>query len=164
MARKKEAAPEPEVAVNEFRTDTHRRIAGMLMRPRSAAEIAAEFAKHDPWVEGDPPRTDPMTGEVSEATGAYTAAGVTEYLEDLEAEGLAVNMGNFEEASAALEAQNGNPELVDFAGDSGSFFALAEAERKYPYLSRADHWVRTNAAQARLVGPVPGAPGTEDLR
>jgi hypothetical protein len=133
-------------ATNEFASDTHRRVAGSLMRPRSAQEIADEFNRHDPYV----------------ADKARSAEGVEEYLRDLEAEGLAVNLGTFADGEAAMAAQNKDKAAIDFTGDAEIFAAIAAADHKHPFLDSADHWVRTNDAQARLIGVAPGSEETTD--
>ena|SRR5215211_6027768 len=150
------------MAVNEFETDTHRRVAGMLMRPRTAAEIAEEFRRHDPYVNGEQGGYDRAANEVIEPTGAYTTEGVEDYLKDLEADGLAKNIGTFDNPKDALDRQDGDKALINFDGSRKEFKALAESELKWPFLQTADHWVRTIEAQDRLVGEAPGSENADE--
>ena len=126
-----------EIAVNDFASDTHRRVVANFGRPRTAREVAAQLQRDDPYVDDK----------------AYGAAGCAEYVKDLEADGLLKNLGKFESGKEALKAQDADKDVIDFDGDKATFEAAAENPRKFPHLDEDDHYVRTALAQAKLIGP-----------
>jgi hypothetical protein len=129
----------PMSEVNDFTTDTHRRVAAQCMRPRSASEIAYALKTLDPHVDED----------------AYHRDGVNEYLADLEADGLVVNLGSFDDAKAALKAQDAHKDAIDFQGDRDAFSARAAHPTRFPFLEQGeDHWVFTKLCHAKLTGEV----------
>lgn len=125
--------------VNEFASDTHRRVVAQFTRPMTAREAADALKKHDPYVEDD----------------AYGAQGVSEYISDLEADGLLTNLGTFDDAKAALDAQDKNKDTINFQGSRESFSKLAENPLKHPYLDEDDHFVQTKLAHEKLAGEAP---------
>jgi hypothetical protein len=127
--------------VNEFDTDTHRRVAAQCMRPRSATEIAHAFQTIP----------DPHVDE-----SALHADGVREYLADLEADGLVKNLGTFDSGEEALKAQNADKDVIDFHGDKDAFIKRAKHPLRFPFLERGeDHYVFTKRCHAKLTGEVP---------
>jgi hypothetical protein len=125
--------------VNDFATDTHRRVAAQCMRPRSATEIADALKQLDPHVDPD----------------AHHADGVNEYLKDLEADGLVKNLGTFDTAEAALDAQNKDKDVIDFYGDPEAFVSRAAHPLRFPFLDRENHFVFTKTCHAKLTGEAP---------
>jgi uncharacterized protein YciI len=131
--------------VNEFQTDTHRRVTAQCLRPRSAREIAYEL----------------QTVDASAADDAKHPDGVNEYLKDLEADGLVVNLGPFEagDGEGALAAQNGNEQALNFEGDTNAFVARSKHPLRFPIFEQGeDHYVMTNLGHARLTGEAPTTP------
>jgi hypothetical protein len=138
-----------DLVLNEFDSDTHRRVCANLSVPRSAAELAAFLSKHDPHVEDD----------------AYSAEGVQDYLDDLEADGLVRNVGSFEvdpddpapAAREVLAAVNDDDDLITIPKAKADGFAeRVEREDAFPYLDSGDHFVMTQLALDRINGPIPG--------
>jgi hypothetical protein len=109
------------------------------MRPRSATEIADRLRT------ADPDTTDAV----------HHRDGVLEVLKDLEADGLVVNLGTFDDPDAALAAQDKHKDAIDFEGDRAVFANMARGPLGYPFLDREDHWAFTKACHARLIGEVP---------
>jgi hypothetical protein len=119
------------------------------MRPRAATEIAYALRKNDPWV---------IHGEDADKANqpdAHHYKGVQKYLDDLEAEGLVVNLGPFDDPKKALAAQDKHSEAINFEGDRQVFASSANGELGFPFLDRADHYVFTKACHARLTGATP---------
>lgn len=135
----------PDVEVNEFQSDTHRRVTAQTMRPRSAREIAYEL----------------QTVDASAAEDAKHPDGVNEYLKDLEADGLVVNLGSFDpgDGEAALAAQKKNKQAMDFEGDEDAFVARSKHPLRFPFFEQGeDHYVMTKLGHARLTGMAPTTP------
>lgn len=122
--------------VNDFATDTHRRVCAQCMYLRSASQIADVLRKVDP--------------NVDEA--AYERHGVEEYLADLEADGLVKNLGTFDDPESALKAQDKDKDVRDFQGSPEVFANSANSQLGYPFLDREAHWVMTNKGHAKLIG------------
>lgn len=138
--------------LNRFASDTHRRVAAQCMRPRSALEVAYALRKHDPSV---------VHGTAASEAGepdAHHWQGAEQYLADLEAEGLVVNVGTFADAEEALAAQDANEQAINFEGDRDVFANAAAKELGFPFLDQGDHYVLTQACRERLLG----ATETED--
>lgn len=172
--------------LNEFESDTHRRVAANCTRPRSATEIALVLRG---------PQYHPALGKLSAHDRyvderAYEPAGVQSYLDELEADGLVKNVGRFAHGEEALEAQDSDPDVVDFQGVRGDesveqlvemqdvagdevaeerirkqkdggqrdgFIGLAAHPARFPLLDAEDHYVMTVACHERLIGPSPDA-------
>lgn len=132
-----------DLVLNEFESDTHRRVCANLSVPRSAEELAAFLSKHDPHVDAS----------------AYGAASVQDFIDDLEAEGLVANVGSFESAADAVAAVRDDADLIDFPKAKAENFAeRAEREDVFPYLDGDDHYVMTALALAKIEGPIPDEP------
>jgi hypothetical protein len=131
-----------EEVLNEFASDTHRRVAGHLSRPRSANDLAHFLARHDPHVEDD----------------AYDPEKVEEYLKDLEADGLVKNIGSgtAEELVAKVKADKDLRTLRSEKADE--FAARAERSDVYPFPEDGDHWVLTQKFIDKVNAPIPGEP------
>lgn len=131
------------MTINEFETDTHRRVAAQCMRPRSATEIADALRQLDPHV-------DPA---------CHHRDGVAAVLEDLEGEGLVKNLGSFDDAGEALAAQDRDKDVIDFQGSRESFENRAAHPLRFPFLERGeDHFVFTKECHDRLTGVGAGSP------
>ncbi|MCA1571157.1 MAG: hypothetical protein LC798_12740 [Chloroflexi bacterium] len=76
-------APDP---AGRFASDTHRRVAGNLAQPRSAADLARILGALDPHVDDS----------------AYRVDGAQSFVDDLKADGLVKTFGPYEEAAAKL--------------------------------------------------------------
>jgi hypothetical protein len=127
-----------EVKINEFASDAHRRVAAQCSRPMSALEIAYSLKRTDPNVPDN----------------LYHASGVQEILKDLEADGLVKNLGPFDDAEAALKAQDKDKDVINFEGSRETFIGRAEHPMRFPFLGRGDdHYVFTKECHARLTGP-----------
>lgn len=127
----------------EFASDTHRRVAGNLTQPRSAADVARILSVLDPFVDDE----------------AYKADGVGEYLSDLAADGCVKNIGSFEDGKAAVRAISSDPDTITLAKEkAANLVAIAENPVRYPFLDTEDHWILTSRGLEALTAEAPDAP------
>lgn len=127
-----------EIAINDFASDAHRRIAAQCSRPMSALEIAYSLKRTDPNV----------------PDAFYHPGAVEEILDELEEDGLVTNLGPFEDGESALEAQDADDDAIDFVGSREAFIRRSEHPIRFPFLERGDdHFVFTKECHARLTGP-----------
>lgn len=128
--------------LNEFESDTHRRVVANLSVPRSVGELADHLRQHDPYVSAE----------------AYGEGSLMEYLKDLEADGLVKNIGTYPDGAEAVKAVRGDGGLIDFPGPkAAAFCARAERPDVGPFLDE-EQWVMTQLALDKINGPVPGEP------
>jgi len=127
------------VAVNDFDSDTHRRVAANLSQPRSARDLARFLARHDPYVEDT----------------AHTEEGLDSYLEDLEADGLVKRIGSFDDGAALVKAVKADADVQTLPEEKAEVLVeRAEHPQRFPFVDE-DHWALTTAGLARLTGPAP---------
>ena len=146
--------------LNDYKNDTLRRVAANCTRPRSATEIAMVL-RGSGAVPDDPNVENVASADGKKMLSVYTAEGIQVYLDQLEADGLVKNLGPFSEAEHALDSQNADGDVVDFQGNPEVFVNSAASPLGWPHLELGeDHYVMTKLALEKLVGEVPGAPGT----
>jgi hypothetical protein len=122
--------------VNDFETDTHRRVAGNLSQPRSARDLARFLARHDPYVED----------------AAHSEEGLDSYLKDLEADGLVKRIGSFEGGKALVAAVKDDDQTVTLPAEKAKTYIVRSANpEKFPYPDE-EHWAMTYAGHRRLTG------------
>jgi hypothetical protein len=159
--------------VNQFASDTHRRVCANLSQPRTAEHLADFLSKTDPQVshgqkghEGRP--------------NAHEASGVRHYLNDLERDGLVVKLGEHaarevsdddEDPDAEIKAlEEAGRGLIDAVSKSKTAVTLPKekaatfVERacnpdKEPYFVKGRaFYALTEKGLAKLTGPVPDEP------
>ena len=127
----------------EFASDTHRRVAGNLTQPRSAADLARLLAALDPFV----------------VDGAYTPNGVESFLKDLEADGMVKQVGTFDDPAAAIKSFAGDADLIDIPKVKAANIAeRAENPVKYPFLDSEDQWLLAKRGLEALTAPGENVP------
>jgi hypothetical protein len=129
--------------VNDFDSDTHRRVAANLSQPRSARDLARFLARHDPYVD--------------EAT--HSEEGVVLYLMDLEEEiesgGLVKRIGSFDSGEALVKAVKADTQTVTLPKEKAEVLVeRAEHSQRFPFVDE-DHWALTTAGLERLTGAAP---------
>jgi hypothetical protein len=130
---------------NEFKTDRHRRVVANLAAPRSSADLASFLARNDPYVR---PRH-------KDEPDVRTVEGAEVVLEELEAEGLVKKIPAPQTAQALIDAVKSDDDVPDLHRDRHKHLKQrADRHDAYPYLEDEDQWYMTNAALARLKGPV----------
>lgn len=140
-------------AIDEFESDTHRRVAANLAQPRSAAGLARFLAAIDPHV----------------TSKAYTPAGVQDYLDDLVKEGLVVRIGGAnadvktaEDAKDAAEAVvaeiKGHDEVPTLPKEKAANWIASSQKRTRRGEIGDVQYVATQAFFDRVAGPIPNEP------
>ena len=136
---------ETETAVNEFDTDTHRRVCANLAQPRSLQDLAAFLRATDPYVDD----------------AAYTVDGVVDYVRDLEADGLVKKLGTFDSGDELVKAIKNDGDVVTLHKDKAA--ALVQRFERpdiFPH-DDEDQYVLTQLALDRINGPIPNEPSLE---
>jgi len=124
------------MVVNDFDSDTHRRVAANLSQPRSARDLARFLAALDPHVD----------------EAAHSEEGVTEYLEDLESDGLVVKLGSFNGGKAIVAALKDSEQAMSLSPEKAKTYIVRAANpQKFPYPDE-EHWAMTHAGHRRLTG------------
>lgn len=130
-------------AIDEFKSDTHRRVAANLAQPRSARELARFLAIHDPHVADD----------------AYSVEGVVDYLKDLEAEGLVLQLDASGDPKAIVDEVRASDAVPTLHKDKAKNFVARATKRRdrQEYLAEPQ-WVATQAFYDRVAADIPNAP------
>jgi len=128
-----------DVIVNEFASDTHRRVAANLSQPRSARDLARFLARHDPYVDDE----------------AHTEEGLDAYLKDLEADGLVKRIGSFDSGESLVKAVKADSDVPTLPKEKAEVLVeRAEHPQRFPFVDE-DHWALTAAGLGRLTGEAP---------
>ena len=128
-----------DVTVNEFASDTHRRVAANLSQPRSARDLARFLARHDPYVDDE----------------AHIEDGLDLYLNDLEASGLVKRIGSFDSGEALAKAVKADSDVLTLPKEKAEvLIERAEHPQRFPFVDE-DQWALTTSGLARLTGEAP---------
>lgn len=129
--------------LNEFASDTHRRVGGVFLQPRSLADAARFLHINDPYVEDR----------------AYNTQGLEEIVKDLQAEGLVkkVGKGTAREILKKIASDDALPTVPKEKAKLWTDRATLRGDR-YPHPEDEDQWATTQAYLDRVNGPIPNEP------
>jgi hypothetical protein len=131
------------MALNEFDSDTHRRVCANLTVPRSVVELAEFLERHDPFVD----------------RRAYSPEGVEEVLRDLEAARLVKRLPGLRDGKAAVKAMRQDKDVQTLPrAKASAFMERVERDDVLPAFDGREYWVATKAGLERLTGRVRDEP------
>jgi hypothetical protein len=126
-------------ALNEFDSDTHRRVCANLSVPRSALELARFLDRHDPHID----------------VAARDGEQVEGFLLDLEADGLVKRIKGLQDAKAAVKAMRQDSDVPTLPrAKASAYVERADRDDLFPVFDGREHWVFTKAALDRFNGPI----------